>query len=98
MYFMAIERAERTFAANQRLRAETAALRAEASALVFTYRRHRLSELAGGIDASDDDRARREYDLTAGPSGLRLDAPCCNVFMEQWRAIAPCDSPDAGDG
>ena len=36
-----------------------------------------------------------EYDVVAGTSELRLDNDCYKVFLDESRAVASADSPDA---
>ena len=50
---------ERLLAANRRVRAQSERLRAETTALVFTYRLHRFPRLSGASDTSDADLVRR---------------------------------------
>ena len=36
-----------------------------------------------------------DYDVVAGTSVMRLDADCYKVFVDETRAVAPDDTPDA---
>ena len=59
MYSALIELADETLAANRRVRAHSEHLRAQTTALLFTYRLHRFSPIFGASDAGDDGHARR---------------------------------------
>lgn len=102
MYSGLIEHADRTLAANGRLRAETADLHAQARLLLLTYRRHRLLHLAGGSDAdgqaSANVAARIRSKIRSGALPQPIAPPAkCWVGNGTSRLCDACDVPIGTD-
>ena len=59
MYSDVIELADEAFARNRRVRAHSEHLRAQTTALLFTYRLHRFPKMRGASDTGGEDCVRR---------------------------------------